>query len=527
MQFWQLLLILVLILPLIYKYSFWLYTIQLKEYRWDRFKEYIFTPQWKSALFNFWFFIELPLLLLSASIFLDIYLIHIIHPIIFYFLVFVNIFVIWKIIRWRFLKPKPTGRLLITLLFLLFGFGIDLYFMIFGWYWNIIYLYIIWSLIFAPLIIFFYILLTLPIVNFLKNRKIKKAILKSQIKNKPIKIAVTWSYWKSSVKEFLSSILEQDWKTLKTPENINSELWVSAIVLNKLKSKYKYFVAEVWAYRIWEISVLWKIVNHKYWFLTAIGNQHIWLFWSQENIVKGKTEIAESVLKNGWILYVNIDNSEISKVKFPKKLNLIKYWKSKKADAKYKILEEKNWKTEFSFEYKKTNTKFKINLIWEHNILNITWVIAFCYDLGLKTTEIKKYLKNLKTPNSSKTIIKNWNNILIDDTYNLSEAGLKSGLDLFKNYKKEEKILVLDDILELWKQSENIHFEIWKKIAKNKIVNKVLFCGVNYKENFIEWLIEWWFDKNNIINNLDNILKKSVILFEWRNAKRYLNKINK
>jgi UDP-N-acetylmuramyl pentapeptide synthase len=409
--------------------------------------------------------------------------------------------------------------------------------MLFGWYWNSIYAYVLASLIFSPIIIFFYILLTLPIVNFFKNRKIKKAILKSQIKNKPIKIAITWSYWKSSVKEFLSSILEQDWKTLKTPENINSELWVSSIVLNKLKSKYKYFVAEVWAYRIWEISLLWKIVNHKYWFLTAIWNQHIWLFGSGENIVKAKSEIAESVLKNNWVLYINIDNKEIKKEFDNKKSpiipfnkgdeHIIKYWKSKKADAKYKILEEKNWKIEFSFEYKKINTKFKIDIIWEHNILNLTWVIACCYDLWLKTTDIKKYLKNLKTPKSSKTIIKSWKNILIDDTYNLSEAWLQSGLELFKNYKKHNKILVLDDILELWKDSEIIHFNIWKKIAENKIIDKILFCWVNYKESFIKWLLEWWFKKEDIISNLNNVKEKSVILFEWRNAKKYLNKIIK
>jgi len=528
MQLWQLLLILVTILPLFYKYSFWFYTIQLKEYRWDRFKEYIFTPQWKSAILNFWFFIELPVLFFSIMIFIDKNLIYLIHPVVFYFLVFVNIFVIWKIFRWRILKPKITGRLLITVLFLLIWFGIDFYFMIFGWYWNAIYAYILASLLFAPLIIFFYILLTLPLVNFLKNRKINKAINKSKKIDKPVKIAITWSYWKSSVKEFLSSILEQDWELLKTPENINTELWVSALILNKLKNSYKYFIAEIWAYRIWEISTLWKIVNHKYWFLTAIWNQHIWLFWSQKNIVKAKSEIAESVLKNNWILYINIDNKEIAKAKFPKKLNIVKYWKSKKADAKYTILEEKSWKIEFSFEYKKINTKFKINIIWEHNIINLTWVIALCYDLGLKTTEIKKYLKNLSWPKSSKTIIKNKKNILIDDTYNLSVAGLKSWIELFKSYKNYNRVLVLDDILELWKESEKIHFEIAKKIWEEKLVDKVLYCGVNYKKSFIDWLIKWWFKQEDILSTKGfNPLKKSVILFEGKKAKNYLNKLSK
>jgi len=37
--------ILLSILPLAYKLSFWLYVVQLKEYRCDRLKDYLKTPQ--------------------------------------------------------------------------------------------------------------------------------------------------------------------------------------------------------------------------------------------------------------------------------------------------------------------------------------------------------------------------------------------------------------------------------------------------------------------------------------------------
>ena len=574
MTFETILFILVFILPVYYKYSFWLYTIQLKEYRWDRFREYICTPQWKKAVFNFWFFIEVPLLIATLTIYIDKAFEFFIYSPVFYFLVFYNIFVIWKLKRKKFIKPKITWRLLITILFLLLWFLLDLYFIFFNWYnlsifWYydiIIYSYIMWILLFSPVIIFLVILLTLPLVNFLKNRKIKKAIKKSEEINDVIKIWITWSYGKSSVKEFLSSILEQDSPhsispkgrevaqegVLKTPENQNTEMSVSALVLNKLNNKLKYFVAEMWAYRIGEISLLWKIANHKYWFLTAIGNQHIWLFWSQENIAKWKFEIYESVAKNNWILYVNWDCEEINKYLKKNKLittvsphltspkgrgiesKIIKYWiKSENIlDAKSEIISVENNVTKFQFNYKNhTNIIFEINLVWEHNVVNLTWVIACCIDLWLKIEDIKKYLKNLKSPENTKSIIAKWENILIDDTYNLSEAGLKSGLELFKNYNKQGslapcKILILDDILELWKEAEIIHKNIWKEIAENKLCDKVLFCGANYKKSFVEWLLEWWFDEENILSTEGfNPLQKSVILFEGKRAKRYLRKL--
>jgi len=480
-------LILLFILPVIYKYSFWFYTIQLKEYRWDRFKEYILTPQWKKAVFNFWFFIELPLFLISFLVYFDKWLEILIFPIIFFFLSFYNIFVLGKIFRKTFLKPKITSRLIITISLFLIWFILDLYFIIFWDYWNSIYVYITWSLILAPVIIFFYILLTLPLVNFLKNRKIKKSIKKSEKLNDVIKIWITWSYGKSSVKEFLASILDQDKYPspptgthplvkgqeilLKTPENQNTEMSVSALVLNKLNNKFKYFVAEMWAYRVWEISLLWKIVNHKYWFLTAVWNQHLWLFGWIEKTKKGKFEILESVIKNNWILYVNWDNENI--LDYLEKNNLldiegkefkiVKYWiKSEKLEAKSNNVKLENWKTKFDFEYKTIKQNFEIDLIWEHNVVNLTWVIACCIDLWLRVEDIKNYLINLEIPKNTLEIIKKEEIILIDDSYNLSENWLFAWMEVLNSYESSgEKILVMDDILELWKETEEMNKKIW------------------------------------------------------------------
>ena len=173
-EFSQLLLILLTILPFFYKYSFWLYTIQLKKYRWDRFREYLGTPQWKRAVFNFWFFIEFPLLIVWSTIFLNRLFEYMIFPVIFYFLVFYNIFVLWKLRRRNFLKPKFTGRILMVILLLIIWTIVDFYFILFGAYWSSVYVYILGSLIFAPVILFFYILLSAPVVNYFKNKKVQK-----------------------------------------------------------------------------------------------------------------------------------------------------------------------------------------------------------------------------------------------------------------------------------------------------------------------------------------------------------------
>jgi UDP-N-acetylmuramoyl-tripeptide--D-alanyl-D-alanine ligase len=520
------LLLIVSALPILYKYSFWLYAIQLKEYRWDRFKEYLTTPQWFSAIFSFWFLIELPLIIATSTIFFDPMFEIIIYPVIFYFLIIQNIFVIWKMIRKKIIKPKMTSRLLITVFILWIGIIGTIYYILLWTHYKLTYIYIFSSLLISPIIIFIAILITLPLVHFLKNRRIKRAINKSKNTTKPVKIWITGSYGKSSIKEFLGSILEKEWNTLKTPENNNTEMSVSALINNKLNNTYDYFVAEMWAYKRGEIQTLGKIVNHKHWFLTSVGTQHIGLFWNIENTKTAKAEIAEKVLKNEWNLYINRENEHIRKIKFNKKLNTVKYWNHKWSDTKYKIIKTNLSETQFELEYKKKKYTFKTNIIWEHNILNISWVIACCLDLWIEEKNIKKHLTSLTSPKNTLEIIKTKNYTLINDSYNLPENGLLAALKVL-NTLEGEKILIMDDIFELWKKSEEIHKNLWKKIAQEKSIDKVCYIWKNFKKHFTKWLKEWWLKELDIIQSLDTLKKGSIILFEWRNSKKYFDKLIK
>jgi hypothetical protein len=86
---------------------------------------------------------------------------------------------------------------------------------------------------------------------------------------------------------------------------------------------------------------------------------------------------------------------------------------------------------------------------------------------------------------------------------------------------------VIDDILELGGKSGEIHFRIWKKLAKNMLVTKVLFVWVNYKNDFVKGLVEWGLALPNIVNDLDFVKKWDILIFEWRRAKRWLDRFVK
>jgi UDP-N-acetylmuramoyl-tripeptide--D-alanyl-D-alanine ligase len=512
-----------------YKFLFWSYVIQLKEYRIDRFREYLGTPQWKSALCNFWFILEFVVLVFTTTIIFDPQFEIVVYSMFFYFLVFELIFVIWKLARKNILIPKITSRFLITSLVFMFIFASLLTIILTTTIPILAYAIILVSFFSMPFLIFCSILITLPLVNYQKKKKIQSASKKSESIHHPIKIWITGSYGKSSVKQYLWQILASQSNVLTTPDNINTELWVSSIVENKLTDDYDYFVAEMWAYKIWEIDILWKIVGHKYWFLTAIWNQHLALFWWIENTKIWKFQIANSSIENWGKVYVNYDNKYIrdyiEDYSWDSSL-FIKYGiNNSEVDIKWQIHNIVDGFVEFSIYKDDEKYDFKTNLLWSHNILNLTGTLGFCIDMWLDLDKIKKELLQLEVPKSTLEITKIWETIMIDDTYNLSEDWLYAWLDVANSYWDDTKItLVVDDILELWKLSEKKHEQIAENIVKNYRVDSIFHVGKNYKKNFEKWLENVWYTWEIISWVEINSATKQVFLFEGRGAMKIFKK---
>lgn len=438
--------------------------------------------------------------------------------------------------RKRVLFPKQTERvkllLWITSILLVGSFSYTSFFLpVFFDFFLVL------SLLFPYIFLIFVNVLTLPFVQYQKNKLIQRAIQKSEKSHIPVVVWITGSYGKSSVKEFLSSILEDEGTVLKTPENINTELGVSSLIVDKWDDKYDFFVAEMGAYRRGEIETLWKIVNHKDAFVTAVWQQHIGLFGSLENTKKAKMEIAEKVYEHNGTLYLNYDNENIQSIPLKEGLSVVRYGiLGQDLDAVSKIIGIKNGKTTFEFHYKWKNYQFTTNLIGAHNILNLTGVIAFCLDKGITAEKLSNSLLNMKLPKntteiSKRTIQNTWGKeieiISIDDTYNLSEEWLFAGIEILKSFWKYRKILILDDILELWKIAPEVHKEIGERLAKEGNIDGVYFVGENYKKYVHNGLKIWGYSQEKILENIPTIQEDTVLLFEGRGSKKVLEKLER
>ena len=154
-----LILLILVFLPIYYRYSLWLYCLESVEYDVNSFFDILKTTEWKNVIFNFWFFIEIILLIFTIFLIINPPFEIIYYNIFFYFLILQNIFVLWKIFRKKMLIGTMQKTNLITILLLLFFFCLGLFVINYIQIWQILYPYLILTLLFSPilssLIIFF------------------------------------------------------------------------------------------------------------------------------------------------------------------------------------------------------------------------------------------------------------------------------------------------------------------------------------------------------------------------------------
>lgn len=445
---------------------FWLYFWQLKEYRWDRFKDGI--RENKKILFPTISILALILLLFSPLLLkVNIFSRTLFEVAVFVLYVAFGLYSLYFIFKKEWLLPKFTKKMIVLFVLTL---ALEAVLVILP---NQTFEPIVFSLIVLmlevlfPLFIAFCVeLIQIPTI-FAKKLIIKKA--KEKIKNfqNLTVIGITGSYGKTSTKEFLAQILSKKYKVLKTEGNNNTEMGVARTVLQKLKKSHKIFVCEMAAYRRGEIKAICDIVHPKIGILTGIAPQHISLFGSFKNIIQTKYELINSLPQDGIAIF-NASNKECQKL--AQRTNIKKYLYSldnENADIFAKNINETKDFVEFDLITKKEEVKIKLNLLGKQNVENFLGAATCALKLGISLKEIAKIAPEIKPPKTSLRKKESKSGaIIIDDSYSQNPEGVIAAIDYLKNFQEEKKFLLMPCLIELGKSAPSLHKNIGRKIGE-------------------------------------------------------------
>ena len=306
----------------------------------------------------------------------------------------------------------------------------------------------------------------------------KIANYKRNLYNIPV-IAITGSVGKTSTKDIIASVVNTQYKTLKTEGNNNNNIGLPFTIL-KLRD-HEALVIEMGMNHFGEISLLTKIAQPNIAVITNIGTSHIGNLGSRENILKAKLEILEG-MKIPKII-INNDNDLLHKwyEENKDKIEIHTYGIENKSDinAKDIVLCEEN--SNFVAEMNNEKINIEVPIGGNHFIYNALCAVSVGKVLNIENEKIQKGIKEFELTKKRMDIRKIQNGaILINDSYNASYESMKASIEYLNNYPAKNRIAVLGDMFELGEYSKELHKKVGEEVAKGKI--NILICsGPNSK----------------------------------------------
>ena len=321
-----------------------------------------------------------------------------------------------------------------------------------------------------------------PVEWYGRNRYIKgaKKILAEQ-DNLTI-IAVTGSYGKTSMKNFLAELLSEKYDVLVTPKNYNTQLGIARTIRENLKPTHDVFICEMGAMWEGEIAECCDIAKPNIGIITAVGPQHLQTFGDIETIVRTKFELAEAIKKNDGKLFLNYDNEYIRK----KKCEVEHKSYGLKKDYDYYANELKSGPDGQSFTFHGDNKTIEAHtkLLGEHNIENLVGAIAVAKELGISDKDIKFAIRRIKSVPHRLELTNKGNLSIIDDSYNSNPVSSCLAVDTLAQFEGI-KIVVTPGLIELGDDEERYNEELGTHIAK-KGCDFVYLVGDSSQTNAIE-----------------------------------------
>jgi UDP-N-acetylmuramoyl-tripeptide--D-alanyl-D-alanine ligase len=185
------------------------------------------------------------------------------------------------------------------------------------------------------------------------------------------------------------------------------------------------------AYNLRGIKLLCDIAKPKIGILTGINEQHMATFGSQENIIKGKFELIESLPEDG-IAFFNAKNKYCLELYQKAKIKKILYGQ----DVQLAGLE------------------------------NIEGAKVVARELGMSSEEITRASQKIENKIPGLQFKKGINGLnIIDSTYSANPDGVISHLEYLKTFPGK-KVIIMPCLIELGKASREVHKRIGQKIAE-------------------------------------------------------------
>ncbi|MBP2651451.1 MAG: UDP-N-acetylmuramoylalanyl-D-glutamyl-2,6-diaminopimelate/D-alanyl-D-alanyl ligase [Firmicutes bacterium] len=276
-------------------------------------------------------------------------------------------------------------------------------------------------------------------------------------------IAITGSNGKTTTKDMIATMLAGDFNVLKTEANYNNDIGLPLTLL-KLTPEHQVAVVEMGMRGRGEIKRLAEIARPTVGVITNVGETHLELLGTIENIAAAKGELIEMISPGGTAIL----NTDIPLVKGMTALTqgkVVLYGLNSGAAVRAVNIQANSQGLKFDCVCPDGQVAVVLEVVGKHNIYNALAAVAVGRELGLNLNKIADDLKKFVAGSMRLHIETKGEYTIINDAYNASPLSMQAAIETLATVAKGRKVAVLGDMLELGEAAVEAHRRIGKKLA--------------------------------------------------------------
>ena len=336
-----------------------------------------------------------------------------------------------------------------------------------------------------------------PIEKLISEMYFRDAQKKLAARPDLIKIGITGSYGKTSVKFILGTLLSEKYQTLVTPSSFNTPMGVTRIIREKLQPAHQVFVAEMGARHVGDIKELCRLVHPTLGVLTSVGPQHLDTFHTIERIESTKYELMEAVPEGGCCFFPD-DGAICRKLydKTTKEKRLCSLKPSADADVWAEDITVSPEGSSFMLCAGEERIHCTTRLLGEHNIQNILLAATVCLHLKLTLRQIAHGISRLSPVEHRLQLLSSAGGVtVIDDAFNSNPKGAEAALKVIAGFEGR-RIIITPGMVELGEGEDEFNRAFGRKMAG--CVDVAILVGTRHTLPIAEGLREKHFPEENI-----------------------------
>lgn len=286
--------------------------------------------------------------------------------------------------------------------------------------------------------------------------------------------ALTGSNGKTTTKELIVTVLNQEKKVWGTPGNFNNHIGVPLTIL-QAPNKTEILVIEMGDNKPGDIKELCEIAAPDFGYITNVGKDHLAGYNdSMELNIATKNELNQYLSDTGGIAFYSSEDELTTHLaqKVENHIGVEAYlenWKLKKLPSSPTV------------NFRVGEATINSHLIGDYNFQNIKIALGLGAFFSIGKEKMLRAISSYSPSNNRSQWVKTASNQLVLDAYNSNPSSLEKALKSFVSLSTHSKKgVILGDMLELGSIERDEHKKVLRYLADQQFAHVLLVGGLFY-----------------------------------------------